>query len=143
MTGEVTVRTGEGKFGTLVDAGTHHWVMDEPADVGGADTGPTPYDALLAALGSCTSMTLGLFAKREGIPLEGVTVQLHHERNHERDCEHCDVPEPGPKIQAIFRTITLEGPLSDEQRARLMEIAEKCPVHRTLTGVLHVHTSEG
>ena len=139
--GEVVARVGEGKFGTLIEAGSHRWTMDEPADAGGLDAGPTPYDVLLAGLGACTSMTLRLFAAREAIPLEGVTVRLHHDRNHARDCDHC--VDPHSKIEAIFRTITLEGPLSTEQRARLMEIADKCPVHRTLTGVLHVHTSEG
>jgi putative redox protein len=143
--GEVVVRVGEGKFGTLIQASPHGWVMDEPVSVGGLDAGPTPYDCLLAALGSCTSMTLRLFAAREGIPLEDLTIRLRHERNHERDCEHCDDPGPGPKpkIEAIFRTITLAGPLSDEQRGRLMEIADKCPVHRTLSGTLHIHTSVG
>lgn len=140
MPGEVTVRTGAGRFGTLVEAGSHHWMMDEPVGYGGDDTGPSPYDALLAGLGACTSMTLGLYAKREGIPLEGVTVKLRHERNHADDCAHAADPGAHPRIEAIFREIALAGPLSDEQRARLMEIAEKCPVHRTLTGTLHVHT---
>ncbi|MBC9034041.1 OsmC family protein [Sphingomonas sp. JC676] len=143
MAGEVIVRSGEGRFGTLVEAGRHQWMMDEPVDVGGADTGPTPYDMLLAGLGACTSMTLNLYARREGIPLEGVTVRLHHDRNHAKDCGHCADAGANPRIEAIFRTITLEGPLSPEQRAHLMEIAEKCPVHRTLTGVLHVHSSAG
>ena len=141
MEGEVTVRTGTGMFGSRVEAGRHAWVMDEPEDVGGLDGGPTPYDMLLAALGACTSMTLRLYARREGLPLEDVTVRLRHDRNHARDCDHCT--EPGSKLEAIFRTITLAGPLSPEQRAKLMEIADKCPVHRTLTGELHVHTSEG
>lgn len=139
--GEVVARVGEGKFGTRIDAHGHGWTMDEPADVGGLDAGPTPYDALLAALGACTSMTLRLFATREGIPLENVTVRLRHDRNHARDCDHCT--DPHSRLEAIFRTITLEGPLDAEQRARLMEIADKCPVHRTLTGTLHIHTSEG
>jgi putative redox protein len=143
MAGEVIIRSGEGRFGTLVEAGRHHWTMDEPVDVGGADTGPTPYDVLLAALGACTSMTLNLYARREGIPLEGVTVRLHHDRNHAKDCDHCAEAGAHPRIEAIFRTIALEGPLTAEQRTHLMEIAEKCPVHRTLTGTLHVHTSEG
>ena len=143
MTGEVIVRSGEGRFGTLVEAGSHHWMMDEPVAYGGADTGPTPYDMLLAGLGACTSMTLNLYARREGIPLEGVTVRLHHDRNHAKDCAHCADAGEHPRIEAIFRTITLEGPLSPEQRERLMTVAEKCPVHRTLTGTLHVHTEAG
>jgi putative redox protein len=141
MEGEVIVRNGTGMFGSRVEAGSHAWVMDEPEDVGGLDGGPTPYDMLLAALGACTSMTLRLYARREGLPLEDVTVRLRHDRNHARDCDHCT--DPKSKLEAIFRTITLAGPLSPEQRAKLMEIADKCPVHRTLTGELHVHTSEG
>jgi len=143
MTGEVIVRSGEGRFGTLVEAGNHRWRMDEPVEAGGADTGPTPYDMLLAGLGACTSMTLNLYARREGIPLEGVTIRLHHDRNHAKDCAHCADAGENPRIEAIFRTITLEGPLSFEQRERLMAVAEKCPVHRTLTGTLHVHTAAG
>ncbi len=138
---DVIVRVGTGRFGTLVEAGSHAWTMDEPLGSGGLDAGPTPYDALLAALGACTSMTLRLIAARESIPLDDVTVRLRHDRNHARDCDHAG--EPGSRLEAIFRTITLAGELSAEQRARLMEIADKCPVHRTLTGVLHIHTSEG
>jgi putative redox protein len=143
VAGEVVARVGAGKFGTLIEAPGHGWTMDEPADVGGLDAGPTPYDALLAALGACTSMTLRLFAKREGIPLEDIVVRLHHDRNHARDCDHCADPGASPHIEAIFRTIMLVGPLSAEQRAHLMEIADKCPVHRTLSGELHIHTTEG
>lgn len=139
--GEVVVRTGEGRFGTRVETLHHSWTVDEPESYGGLDAGPGPYDLLLAALGSCTSMTLRLIARREGIPLEDVTVRLRHDRNHAADCDHC--ADPASKLEAIFRVITLVGPLSPEHRARLMEIADKCPVHRTLTGELHVHTSEG
>ena len=139
--GEVVARVGNGPFGTRIEAPHHGWTMDEPAGVGGLDAGPTPYDALLAALGACTSMTVRLIARREHIPLEDVTVRLHHDRNHARDCDHCG--DPDAKLEAIFTTITLTGPLSPEQRARLMEVAGKCPVHRTLAGTLHIHTREG
>ena len=137
----VVVRTGTGMFGSRVGTGSHAWLMDEPEDVGGLDAGPTPYDALLAALGACTSMTLRLYARREDLPLEDVVVHLRHDRNHARDCGH--FTDPASKLEAIFRTITLVGPLDAEQRAKLMEIADKCPVHRTLTGTLHIHSVEG
>jgi putative redox protein len=139
--GEVLVEPGEGKFGTVVRTDSHDFVVDEPRAVGGLDAGPGPYDLLLASLGTCTSMTLRLYAAREAVPLEHVAVRLSHDRNHERDCEQAD--QPGARLEAIFRTITLVGPLTDAQRSRLMEIAEKCPVHRTLTGTLHVHTRAG
>jgi putative redox protein len=139
--GEVLVETGEGKFGTVVRTDAHSLIADEPRAVGGLDAGLGPYDLLLASLGTCTSMTLRLYAAREAIPLEGIAIRLSHDRNHERDCE--DVDRPAARLEAIFRTITLEGPLTDAQRARLLEIADKCPVHRTLTGALHVHTRAG
>ncbi|MBO9712300.1 OsmC family protein [Sphingomonas sp.] len=138
--GEVVARPGEGKFGTRIEASGHGWVMDEPVPYGGLDAGPTPYDALLAALGSCTSMTVRLVARQESIPLESITVRLRHDRNHARDC--AQYVEAGTRLEAIYRTITLEGPLSEAQRKRLMDVADKCPVHRTLTGILHIHTEE-
>lgn len=139
--GEVIARTGEGNFGVTIAAHGHGWRMDEPADVGGLDAGPTPYDALLAALGACTSMTVRLIARREKIPLDDIVVQLRHDRNHAHDCQHCD--DGDSRVEAIFRTVTLVGELTEAQRARLMQVADRCPVHRTLTGVLHVHTRAG
>jgi putative redox protein len=136
--GEVLALRAPGKFGTLIRTATHEFIADEPTAVGGLDAGPGPYDLLLAALGSCTSMTLRLYAARENIPLEDVAVRLRHERNHPQDCAACD--QSAVRIEAIFRTITLTGPLSPEQRTRLAELADKCPVHRTLSGQLHIHT---
>ncbi len=136
--GEVLAERANGKFGTLIRTSEHSFLVDEPVAAGGLEAGPGPYDLLLAALGACTSMTLRLYAARESIPLEDVTVRLRHERNHPQDCASCD--HAVTRIEAIFRTVTLKGPLDDAQRARLIELADKCPVHRTLSGQLHIHT---
>jgi len=119
-----------------ITAGNHRLVADEPKEAGGSDEGPDPYSLLLAALGACTSMTLQLYAKRKGWPLERVEVRLTHSRIHAEDCESC-VTKAG-KISRIDRHISLVGPLSDEQKARLLEIAQHCPVHRTLTSEISI-----
>ncbi len=126
----VLVRTGDG-FYTEVTAGKHTLVADEPASVGGTDKGPTPYDYLLGALGSCTAMTLRMYADRKEWPLDSVTVRLSHGKIYADDCANCET-ETG-KIDRIEREIELEGALSDAQREKLLGIADKCPVHRTLT----------
>ena len=110
----------------------HSFITDEPISAGGDDAGPDPYTLLLAALGSCISMTLTLYARRKQWPLESVTVELRQKRIHAKDCKECVQDEEG-HIHRIERSVTLTGPLSDEQRARLQEIAHKCPVHKTLT----------
>ena len=125
----VVVTTGEG-LRTEMEAGGHKLVADEPTSLGGTDAGPTPYDYLLAALGSCTSITIRMYADRKGWPLESVTVRLSQERIHATDCEECETEEG--RIDRIEREIELEGPLDEEQRRRLLEIADMCPVHRTL-----------
>src|SRR6476619_2276149 len=109
-------------------AGNHRLLPDEPAPIG-TDRGPGPYDLLLAALGACTSMTLRLYAERKSLPLDKATVRLSHTRIHAADCADCETKEG--MIDHIERAITLDGALNDEQRARLLEIADKCPVHRT------------
>jgi putative redox protein len=119
-----------------IDAGAHTFYADEPADAGGDDSGPTPYDLLLGALGTCTSMTLLMYARRKGWPLENVEVRLSHQRDYARDCAECETTPV--QIDQIDRRITLKGSLDQAQRARLLEIAEKCPVHRTLTGTIRV-----
>jgi putative redox protein len=119
-----------------IDAGAHTFYADEPADVGGDNAGPTPYDLLLAGLGACTSMTLLMYARRKGWPLEDVEVRLSHQRDYARDCEDCETTPV--QIDQIERRITLKGQLDQAQRERLLEIAEKCPVHRTLTGTIKV-----
>ncbi|MEY9930278.1 putative OsmC-like protein/alpha/beta superfamily hydrolase [Catenulispora sp. GP43] len=129
--------TGIGGLQQLITAGRHHLVADEPVPTGG-DTGPNPYDLLLAALGACTSMTLRMYATRKNLPLEKVTVSLRHDRIHARDCEECESADGF--VDRIDRTIRLDGPLTDEQRTRLLEIADKCPVHRTLTSETVIRT---
>lgn len=109
----------------------HTLVTDEPISAGGEDAGPDPYTLLLAALGSCISMTLMLYARRKQWPLESVAVRLRQNRVHGKDCKECEDKEG--YIHRIERSVTITGPLSDEQRARLQEIAHKCPVHKTLT----------
>ncbi len=134
----VVAENGDGIFGQAIRAGRHRLVADEPAEIGGADSGPTPYGLLLAALGACTSMTLRMYARRKQLPLERVTVRLHHERVHSADCADCD--EKPARIDRIDRTLELTGDLDDAQRQRLLEIADRCPVHRTLIGEVRIET---
>jgi putative redox protein len=128
---EVVVRgDGEGLHHEVF-VGSHRLASDEPLRSGGSDRGPNPYDLLLASLGACTAMTLTMYAQRKGLPLRGVTSRLRHSRIHADDCAGCET-EQG-RIDSIGLAIELDGPLSDEQRSKLLEIARKCPVHRTLT----------
>ncbi|MGK7312100.1 MAG: bifunctional alpha/beta hydrolase/OsmC family protein [Candidatus Longimicrobiales bacterium M2_2A_002] len=135
----VVTRTGEDGFRTEVMAKRHPLVADEPASVGGTDTGPTPYDLLAAGLGACTGMTLRMYADRKGWPLEEVTVHLKHSKIHAKDCEE-DCDEGDEKLDRMERVIELEGDLDDEQRDRLLEIADRCPVHRTFEVGIAVET---
>jgi putative redox protein len=114
----------------------HSVVVDEPEEVGGDDRGPTPYELLLAALGSCTAITVRMYAKRKGWSLDDVKVELSHERVHARDCEDCETAEG--RLSVIRRSVTLTGDLDEDQRVRLREIASRCPVHRTLEGVVEI-----
>lgn len=132
---EVVV-TSVGFLKQEITAGAHKFYADEPLEAGGSDSGPDPYSLLLAALGACTAMTLQLYARRKEWPLEKVEVSLRHSRVHAADCEECDTKEG--KISRIERYISLTGPLSDEQKARLLEIARLCPVHKTLTSELSI-----
>ena len=139
--GSVIVReTRQGTFQQEVRTGKHRFLADEPKEVGGLDSGPGPYDLVLAGLGACTSMTLRLYAERKGLPLERVTVRLSHVKIHAVDCEACETKEG--MIDRIEREITLAGSLDDATRARLLEIADKCPVHRTLTSEIDIRTTE-
>lgn len=134
----VVVVTERGRFAQDIVARRHRLVADEPAAVGGGDTGPTPYELLLAALGACTSMTLRLYADHKKLPLEGVSVRLQHAKIHAADCLTCATKEG--KLDRIERVIELVGPLTEEQRQRLLEIANRCPVHRTLESEIYVPT---
>lgn len=131
---------GTGKFTQHVVIGPHRFAADEPRSLGGMDAGPSPYDLLLAALGSCTSMTLRMYADRKQLPLQHVEVHLSHDKLHASDCESCDTKTG--RIDRIRREIRLVGDLSNDQRQRLIEIADKCPVHRTLHSEVLVETQE-
>ena len=125
-------------FSQKIEVGSHKLTADEPVFFGGADTGSSPYDLLLAALGACTSMTIGLYARKRGWPLKDITVSLRHSKIHAQDCDDCETKEG--RIDRINLEIHLDGALSDEQRAKLMEVAEKCPVHQTLTSEINIKT---
>lgn len=135
---QVVTETGGDGFTTQIKAGRHHLLADEPANVGGKDLGPTPYGYLLAALGACTSMTLRMYAERKNWPLERATIHLEHFKLHSDDCDACET-EQG-YIDHIDREIELEGPLNEEQKARLLEIADRCPVHKTLHAEIIINT---
>jgi uncharacterized OsmC-like protein len=136
---QVVVReTRNGKFQQEVSAGPHRMLADEPVAAGGDDTGPGPYDFVLAGLGACTSMTMRLYADRKSLPLERVTVTLKHSKIYAEDCADCETKTG--MLDQIERVIAMEGALDAEQRQRLMEIADKCPVHRTLTSEIHIVT---
>ncbi len=138
--GQVVVEEQSGgRFLQAVRVGSHVLSADEPRAAGGNDEGPSPYDFLLIALGACTSMTLRMYADHKGLPLEHVAVTLDHEKIHARDCEDCE--KSSSKIDRIRRRLRISGELSDAQRTRLVEIADRCPVHRTLEGDIRIETS--
>jgi len=134
----VAQETREGKFSQRIVVGQHVIRADEPVAAGGMDTGLSPYDLLLAGLGACTSMTIRMYADLKGIPLERATVELRHDKIHATDCTECETRDG--KIDRIERLIRLEGPLSEAQRAKLLEISNKCPVHRTLHSEVTIPT---
>ena len=134
----VVQETRLGKFQQTVTAGPHHLVADEPVAAGGQDTGPGPYDLLVAGLGACTSMTMRMYADRKQLPLDRVTVTLKHSKIHAEDCDECETREG--MLDQIERDISIEGALDAGQRAKLMEIADKCPVHRTLHSEIRIVT---
>ncbi len=135
----VTVHTPGTGFRTGVAVRQHTLVADEPEAAGGTDQGPTPYDLLAAALGTCTAMTLRMYADRKKWPLEGITVHVEHDRLHAEDCAACETREG--KIDRLRRMLTLDGPLDAAQRTRLVEVADRCPVHRTLAGEIVIETA--
>ena len=135
-TADIVVRGDARSFKQEIVAGKHRLLADEPLTAGGGDAGPDPYDYLLARLAVCTSMTIGFYARRNQLPLENITVSLWHSRIHARDCEECETKEG--MLDRIDVEIDLTGPLTTEQHAKLMEIAAKCPVHRTLTSEINI-----
>jgi putative redox protein len=135
----VVQETRKSKFNQTITVGPHHLVADEPVAAGGMDAGPGPYDFLLAGLGACTSMTMRLYADRKSLPLDRVTVRLKHSKIHAKDCAECETREG--MLDQIERDIAMEGALDAEQRRKLMEIADKCPVHRTLTSEIRIVTT--
>ena len=136
QTVHVVVRGSAANFQQEVTAGKHHLVADEPVTAGGGDSGPDPYDYLLTALGACTSMTIGLYARRNRMPLENITVSLSHSRIYATDCEECETKEG--MLDRIEVEVELTGSLTPAQHARLMQVAAKCPVHRTLTSEINI-----
>ena len=136
--GEVAVWGDAAGFAQQIAVGSHRLKADEPISVGGTDTGPNPYDLLLASLGACTSMTVAMYARRKDWPLESVTVRLRHSKIHAADCDECETRDG--LVDRIERDIELGGALTEEQSSRLLEIAGKCPVHRTLTSEINIRT---
>jgi uncharacterized OsmC-like protein len=135
----VVVReTRNGTFQQTVSIGAHQMLADEPIAAGGQDTGPGPYDYVLAGLGACTSMTMRLYADRKSLPLDRVTVTLRHSKIYAQDCAECETK--AGMLDQIERVISMEGALDADQRKRLLEIADKCPVHRTLTSEIRIVT---
>lgn len=134
----VVTENGAGKFGQDITVGRHLIHADEPQDVGGLNRGLTPYQLLSAALGSCTSMTIRLYAERKKLPLRRVSVSVHHDKVHAEDCTDCEGKDA--KIDRFDREITLIGDLDEDAKARLLEIADKCPVHRTLHSKIDIVT---
>ena len=132
----VVVRGGAKNFQQEVVVGKHTFVADEPVSAGGGDAGPDPYDYLLTALGVCTSMTIGLYARRNRFPLENITVSLSHSRIYAADCEDCETKQG--LLDRIDVEVELTGSLTPEQHAKLMQVAAKCPVHRTLTSEISI-----
>jgi putative redox protein len=129
-------------FRTTLDVAGHPSIADEPVALGGTDQGPSPYGLLSAALAACTAMTLHAYAKLKDLPVTGIRVLVRHGKVHEIDCEHCET-DAGAKVDRLERTIWIDGTLAEPARGRLLQIAERCPVHRTLQGAVRIVTMPG
>jgi putative redox protein len=137
---DVVARIGREHYRTEIQVGGKSVVVDEPANLGGGDSGPTPYDMILGSIGACTAMTVRMYADRKGWPLESVTVRLRQARSYQQDCEDCDAQAlPGITIE---RELVMEGALDDEQRERLAQIADRCPVKQALERGVHVQPAQ-
>ena len=136
--GEILIGEGNHKFLREVASDDHTWLSDEPNAFGGDNLGPDPYEQLLSSLGTCTSMTLRMYANHKGWPVDDIKVELKHSREHEKDCEAPD--KANCKIEVIEKTLTIEGDLDEQQTSRLLEVADRCPVHKTLLGNLKITT---
>jgi len=137
----VHLHLGNDNYKTVMTAGRHELISDEPKAVGGKDTGPDPYDYLLMSLGSCTVITLKMYADRKKWPVDDIYVEMQHHKSHAEDCRDCD--DPKAKIDKIEKEIIIKGDLTDDQLQRLKEISKKCPVHRTLLGDIDIVTAIG
>jgi putative redox protein len=135
----VVASTGQGKFEQVMLDGRHTLIADEPVSAGGADVGPGPYELLVMSLGACTSMTVRLYADRKKWLLEQCVVRLRHTKVYTEDCANCENPKS--MIDRIYREIEFIGVLDAEQRSRLLEIADHCPVHRTLSSKIDIKTT--
>lgn len=136
----VSVTTGATKYLTDIAVGAHKVQADEPLNVGGGDAAPNPYELLLGALGACTAITVQMYAERHRWPLEKVHVQLSHAKAHAQDCANCSAPSA--RLDRVELEIELQGNLTPEQRRKLMDVADHCPLHRTLVAGLEVHAHE-
>jgi putative redox protein len=137
---DVVARIGREHYRTEIEVGGKSVVVDEPASLGGGDSGPTPYDMILGSIGACTAMTVRMYADRKGWALESVTVRLRQARSYQQDCEDCDAQAlPGITIE---RELVMEGALDDEQRERLTQIADRCPVKQALERGVHVQPAQ-
>lgn len=140
--GEVFAHSDNKGFKTSLNIGGHPLIADEPVEVGGTDAGPSPYGLLSAALASCTAMTLHAYAKLKSLPVTDIRVHVKHEKVHELDCENCERDEKA-MVDCLKRTIWIDGDIDDKARERLMGIANKCPVHRTLSKQVQILTNAG
>ena len=136
----VSVTTGATRYLHEISVGDHHLQADEPVSVGGGDAAPTPYELMLGALGSCTAITVQMFAERRRWPLEKVRVQLTHAKSHAQDCVNCEAASA--RLDRVEVVIELHGSLTEEQRRKLLDVAEHCPLHRTLAAGIEMHTRE-
>ena len=140
--GEALAHSDNKGFLTSLDIAGHAMLADEPVAVGGTDKGPSPYGLLSGALATCTAMTLHAYAKLKALPVTDIRVLVKHEKVHEVDCENCERDE-GAKLDRLQRTIWIEGEINDKARERMMQIADRCPVHRTLSSQIRIVTSAG